>query len=287
MADPITAIPQYALSSLAKAGLRIINLQQEPGEDEHDSLTTHRDTHYLLTLATAGCFRLNLDFDHIQLAGPALLLIFPEQVHQLLAKENAQGWAISFDPSLMDPALGEVLENGLRGSLPLAEQAVLLAHSSALMGLLESLQAQPTTPHTIRASHALLTTLLSLLANHLAGHQPNEAIHKGRSAHIEAAFRQLLKQHYNTWKQPARYASELSLSVSHLTDSVRAITGLSVSAHVQQRSLLEAKRLLYGTDLSAKEISYAVGYDDPVHFGKLFRRTTGVTPLQFRQQFRD
>ena len=67
---------------------------------------------------------------------------------------------------------------------------------------------------------------------------------------------------------------------------MKALTGFPVSVHIQQASILEAKRLLYFTDKSVKEVSYEVGYDEPVYFGKLFKKVTNLTPLQFRQQFR-
>lgn len=50
---------------------------------------------------------------------------------------------------------------------------------------------------------------------------------------------------------------------------------------------MEAKRLLYFTDNTVKEIAYEVGYDEPVYFGKLFKKITKLTPLEFRKKFRD
>ncbi|MCZ8216998.1 MAG: helix-turn-helix domain-containing protein, partial [Cyclobacteriaceae bacterium] len=73
----------------------------------------------------------------------------------------------------------------------------------------------------------------------------------------------------------------------HLNDTVKAFTSNSVSTHIQQISILEAKRQLYFTNKSVKEIAYDLGYDEPVYFGKLFKKITNHTPLAFRQQFRD
>ena len=79
----------------------------------------------------------------------------------------------------------------------------------------------------------------------------------------------------------------MNISTTHLGDTIKTMTGKSVTAHIQEMSLLEAKRYLYKTDLSIKEISFLVGYEDPVHFGKLFKKLCTVTPLEFRKQIRE
>ena len=138
-----------------------------------------------------------------------------------------------------------------------------------------------------RTQQTLLLALLSLVAGQLAPEPNAVPAREGRGPQIERAFQQLLRQHFAQWKQPAQYAVALHISVAHLNDMVKSRTGLSVSGHVQQRAILEAKRLLGFTAQSVKEIGYALGYDEPVYFGKLFKKVTGMTPQQFRRQFRD
>jgi AraC-like DNA-binding protein len=48
--------------------------------------------------------------------------------------------------------------------------------------------------------------------------------------------------------------------------------------------VLEAKRYLQYTDLSIKEIAFALGYSDLFHLSKTFKRLTGVAPQSFREQ---
>ena len=97
----------------------------------------------------------------------------------------------------------------------------------------------------------------------------------------------LTKEHFKIWKQPAQYAAALSISTAHLNDTVKSLTGSPVSVHIQEASIMEAKRLLYFTANSVKEIAYEVGYEEPVYFGKLFKKVTNLTPLEFRKKFRD
>ncbi|WP_228377142.1 helix-turn-helix domain-containing protein [Chryseobacterium sp. FH2] len=61
-------------------------------------------------------------------------------------------------------------------------------------------------------------------------------------------------------------------------------TGLSVSQHIQNRIVLEAKRLLYHTDKSVKEISFELGYDDYPYFSRFFTKAAGMSALKFRSK---
>lgn len=281
-------IQRFPLSPWAKAGMAVKDLAEEAREEDHDHSKPHRDQHYLLMLATHGLFKFNIDFQEVTLTAPALLLIFPGQVHHTIEMQQPDGWAIGFDPSLMDHELQLLMEKRFKGPVALDQQTDFYHHAITLMDLMAQLQSAGLSGHSIKAVHSLLDALLDLIAEkiitQLASGDQNKL---SRAAMIEQAFNQLLKQHYKDWKQPARYAAELYISVAHLYDTIKGITGTSVSALIQQYSILEAKRLLYITDLSVKEIGYETGYDEPVYFGKLFKKVTGLTPLQFRQQYRD
>lgn len=280
-------MPSYALSPLARAGVLVRDLQQPVLTDEHDSAAPHRDAHYLLAVLTEGELQLNLDFELLALRGPVVALICPGQVHQLLRADHPRGWGISFEPSLLETDFQLVLEQGLSQLYPLDAQTPFYGRVVALLSLLTDCQMGPADAYRGRTLQTLFMGLLSLVAGQLTPDPAAVSAREGRGPQIERVFQQLLRQHYAQWKQPAQYAAALNITVAHLNDTVRALTGASVSAHLQQRAILEAKRLLGFTELSVKEIGYALGYDEPVYFGKLFKKVTGLTPQQFRHQFRD
>lgn len=62
-------------------------------------------------------------------------------------------------------------------------------------------------------------------------------------------------------------------------------TGLAPIAYVQRLRIEEAKRRLERTDLSIDEISWAVGYEEPAFFRRLFKRHTALTPGEYRRRF--
>ncbi|MDQ0595042.1 AraC-like DNA-binding protein [Chryseobacterium ginsenosidimutans] len=78
----------------------------------------------------------------------------------------------------------------------------------------------------------------------------------------------------------------LNITPSYLNESVKSTTGFTVSFWIQQTIMTEAKRLLYATDDSVKEIAYRLGFDDHAYFNRYFSKAEGKTPLQCRMDYR-
>lgn len=279
-------IKQFKLSAQAKAGIIIANMKDKQ-VDEHDISKPHRDNHCQLMLALNGEFKLNIDFENIEFTAPALLCIFPEEVHHIIEVKDPKGWMISFDPSLVSKDLLQLLQNKIHNPFLLRAESNFCQQLIILMDLIEKVQSDTANNFTYKSIHHFLNGLLSLIAGELVSNLPIDKEKENRSMIIKETFIKLTKEHFKTWKHPAQYASALSISVAHLNDTVKLVTGSPVSVHIQEASILEAKRLLYFTDNSVKEIAYEVGYDEPVYFGKLFKKVTNLTPLEFRKKFRD
>jgi AraC-like DNA-binding protein len=104
---------------------------------------------------------------------------------------------------------------------------------------------------------------------------------------IAKAFKQLLEKKYCTIKRPSEYADLLNISTSYLNECIKNATGFSVTQQIQGRIILEAKRLLYHTNKSVKEIASELGYEDYPYFSRLFSKTTGISALAFRNKNHD
>lgn len=279
-------IKQFELSSHAKAGIIIANMEEHEN-DEHDISKPHRDNHCQLMLALNGNFKLNIDFENIEFTAPALLCIFPEEVHHIIEVKDPKGWMISFDSALVNKEVIQLLENKIDNPFLLEEGSNFQQQLIILMDLIEKMKSNRANNFTYKSIHSLLNALLSLIAGEIVSNISIGKEKENRSIVIKETFIQLTKQHFKTWKQPLQYASALSISAAHLNDTIKLLTGSPVSVHIQEASIMEAKRLLYFTDKSVKEIAYEVGYDEPVYFGKLFKKITNLTPLEFRKKFRD
>ena len=96
-------------------------------------------------------------------------------------------------------------------------------------------------------------------------------------------FKQLVEENFNKWHKVKEYASEIHISPKHLSQTVKNITGKVAKDHIQDRIVLEAKRLMLHTDLTIKEVAYSTGFEEPLHFSGFFRKQVGVSPSQFRK----
>ncbi|MEU3019554.1 AraC family transcriptional regulator [Nocardiopsis sp. NPDC007018] len=80
----------------------------------------------------------------------------------------------------------------------------------------------------------------------------------------------------------AQAAAHLGVTPGHLADAVKHATGRTPGALLRGTRILEAQRLLVGTDLTVAAIARTVGFHDPAYFCRFFRRETGTTPGAFR-----
>jgi AraC family transcriptional regulator, transcriptional activator of pobA len=80
-------------------------------------------------------------------------------------------------------------------------------------------------------------------------------------------------------------AENLNVSPNYLSEMLRVLTGQSTQQHIHEKLIEKAKEKLSTTDLSVSEIAYALGFEHPQSFSKLFKAKTKVSPLEFRQSF--
>ena len=78
-------------------------------------------------------------------------------------------------------------------------------------------------------------------------------------------------------------ADKLCLSANYFSDLCRKETGISALKHIQQKMLDVAKERVFNTSKSIGEISYNLGFPYPQHFSRWFRKMTGCTPNEYRQ----
>jgi AraC family transcriptional regulator, transcriptional activator of pobA len=78
-------------------------------------------------------------------------------------------------------------------------------------------------------------------------------------------------------------ASAVNISPGHLTSTVRKRTGRTVQEWITERRMVQARRLLTGTDLPVGEVGRRVGYPDPGYFARTFGRIHGTSPVRWRR----
>jgi AraC family transcriptional regulator len=80
-----------------------------------------------------------------------------------------------------------------------------------------------------------------------------------------------------------RISEALAMSPGHFAHAFKTTTGMAPHYYVVQKRIDRARSLLRKTDLPIAEIAHRVGFPNQSHFSFAFRRVTGVTPRQFRE----
>jgi len=95
-------------------------------------------------------------------------------------------------------------------------------------------------------------------------------------------FNLLVEAHFRTQHAVSYYAERLNKSPKTLSNLFALYGNRSPSQIIQERILIEAKRLLSYTGKSAKEIAYDLGFEDAAYFSAYFKKYTDLSPLEFR-----
>jgi AraC-like DNA-binding protein len=66
---------------------------------------------------------------------------------------------------------------------------------------------------------------------------------------------------------------------------LRNLTGQNAQQHIHEKLIEKAKEYLTTTSFSVSEVAYALGFEHPQSFNKLFKKKTEETPLSYRQSF--
>ena len=81
-------------------------------------------------------------------------------------------------------------------------------------------------------------------------------------------------------------AGEVHLSQSHFSTVFAQETGLTFTQYLTALRIGKAKELLEATEMRSSQIAQEVGYNDSHYFSYLFKKTTGMTPSEFRRSNR-
>lgn len=245
--------------------------------ERHDRHTFH--------LLEKGTMTLDIDFQSYHLTAPALLYMHPNQVHRLLTIDqvSVSSWA------LCDEQLNSQYLN-LLGEITPTKPWLLAPDTFSLLSEAVALCLKFSERKTDPLYHLVLKDCCNALVAVVVSHYLNQAktTHKQtRSVLVSKAFKRALDHQFTTTKRPTEYAQQLAITTAYLNECVTKETGYSVSHHIQQRIILEAKRLLVHSDQSVKEIATLLGYDDYPYFSRLFTKVAGMSALAFRATYRD
>lgn len=240
----------------------------------------HKTGFYQIIWLSKGKAKFRIDFREIIIKENEILIIAVGQVCQFDVTSDYCGKAILFTGSLFN--LTELDSNflhtaGILNPVSL-NKAVSICPELAgnLITLLDEELKQSSDNFQIGIAQSFLRIILLQAERRYASSFPPIINNIGRQ------FYNAVEQYFRKNRSSEYYINLLGINEKILSKEIKALTGKTPKVYIDSRTILEAKRLLSYSSLSAKEIGYELGFDEPTNFNKYFRKHTGMTPTQFR-----
>lgn len=284
-------IPVHRIDTQTPLGIKLSYLEVADEYDEtivsSDKNMIHRDDYYMFVFLEKASAIFTVDFEEIQLQGESVFYVRPNQVHFASSIRDTKVWSLVIDAMLVEKAYKNIFERQFSTQKPISLDVSTMAKIRETARLLHTIVQQEATLFSNEIILSLANVFVGIIAEQYAEKPQNSQYNKSRSALIAYKFKELLSENFKTIKSPSQYAEILNYSLSHLNESVKNITGFPVSYWIHQQVVLEAKRLLYFTELDVKEIAFTLGYEDHTYFSRLFSKIVRLSPNTFRSKFHE
>ncbi|MFC6102506.1 helix-turn-helix domain-containing protein [Olivibacter domesticus] len=283
-----TKIPIWELKNHL-SGIRIDRMSDTFLNDLFEDISKlHRNDHFLLIKLERGRAELLVDFKKTLLGAGKMFFLQPGQVLQMVHFQEIDGWVLYLDNKLIDDHVRLTIEDSLfRGPLLSLTESDSEWFNSYLDILLKTYHDRNYSSLHRHIVSAMVAPIVYKAASIFQANASNLIDqHSQRSVELTKIFKRLVRSHFKQLKRPKDYAYLMHISISYLNDTVKSVTGFTLSYFIQQEMLREAQRLLCYTDLSVKEISSSMGYEDYKYFNRIFGKLTKTSPGRFRKEFK-
>ncbi|MEL7530031.1 MAG: helix-turn-helix transcriptional regulator [Bacteroidota bacterium] len=248
----------------------------------------HRHDYYTVLFVERGKGEHLIDYKPYAFGERQVHFVSPGQVHQVALTAKPKGWVITFSADFLvannipSHFIANVNLFRVFGDSP---PLILDEHNfDRLCELLQSMERL--IPQQLRYQNRALGAYLQLFLIHSSNSRFLDEEQLDETSNSEVCilrdFKHLVDHSYHQWHKVGDYAEEMHISPKHLSQTVKKNVGQTAKEMIQDRLLLEAKRMLIHTDYSVKEIAYELGYHEPLHFSAFFKKQMGISASAYR-----
>lgn len=275
-------------------GFRVEHMPALFGKSEVNDCMAHMHSFYEILWFQEGEGMHTVDFKDYAAKPGTIFFLSPGQIHHFDRDEGYKGVAIKMCTDMMKDS---VLHDAGIGKLFLKYNAFHAYDSTPYYNIDDETarMLQPLVDEMEQEAqrydeYGNMDILKSLLCIFLAKiqrygkHDAVECLDTLRPSHqLFIQFRRLVEKDYARLHTVQEYADELNVAIRTLHKSVNECSGKTPLAMINERIVLEAKRMVRYSNMMIKEIAAELGYDDTSYFVKFFKRQTGYLPSDFRE----
>ncbi|SIN75885.1 helix-turn-helix domain-containing protein [Algoriphagus halophilus] len=268
-----------------KLALKIYSLENDNPFNEIQRLN-----HYSLIWVKNGSGTAKVDFNQFEFSENTLFAFSPYQPFLI----DTKGWeaeVIYFHPDFfcIHKHQKEVACDGILFNNVYSEPLVKINSESfdKLTGLVEQMkneiQLDELAQYELLVSYLkILLITTSRLKQEQQQHTEKQALSQEEPFVLER-LKDFINKHYKTYRTASDYADLLAISPKALAKLTKAHFNKTLTELISERIIIEAKRELYLTNKSIKEIAYDLGYEDEYYFSRFFKKNAEVSPQLYRK----
>lgn len=249
-----------------------------------------RNNYFSLIWVTEGDGIVNADFAEYNFSANSLFAFAPYQPYMFTADKPINGIAIYFHPEFfcIHKHHKEVGSNGVLYNNVYQPPFVTVDETSAATFKMLCDQIKTEMQNPAMAQYELLVSYLKIFlitATRLKTEQQPQAaelIKDNKEPFILQKLKDAIEDNFKTKHSPSDYAEMLYISPKTLAKITKTHFNKTISSLINERIIIEAKRELYVTNKTIKEIAYELGYEDEYYFSRFFKVNAEVSPQLYR-----
>lgn len=250
-----------------------------------------RNNYYSIILIIKGKGKLKTDFSEYDFNQNTLICFAPYQPYMIIANQEFKGIALSFHPDFFcihkhhnEVACNGVLFNNIYQPPFIAMEQ---KDTEQLYAIIEQMKAEM--QNTELAQYEFLISQLKIFlitATRMKINQNPEiqtSFAEPKEPFILQNLKNAIEEYYKTKHTASDYSGLLNISVKALAKITKTHFNKTLTNIISERIVIEAKRELYLTSKTIKEIAYELGYDDEYYFSRFFKVNTDISPQLYRE----
>lgn len=268
------------------------NLAFKVFEFDNNSYFDHiqRNNYFTLIFVTKGTGKAKVDFSEYDFGADTLFAFYPYQPFMLSTKANIEGFAIHFhhDFFCIHRHHKEIGCNGILFNNIYQQPFIFLEEDSkkSILSLISQI-IEEMKAGGMQHDEVLISYLRVLLiaATRIKVKQQSLLVNVevgGKQLFVLQNLKDAIEENFKLKHSAGEYALLLNLSANALAKITKTYFNKTISDLIAERIIIEAKRELYLTKKTIKEIAYDLGYDDEYYFSRFFKANAEVSPQFYR-----